>query len=91
MAKIKELSKDTRKKIVDLHQAGKSESTIGKQFKLWPFLLNWRIFSIPDLLKNPREHAKKSKWSYLRPAHLCYSILNLHFKAATMAAQPEGH
>jgi len=31
MAKTKELSKDTRKKIVDLHQAGNSESTIGKQ------------------------------------------------------------
>ncbi|KAI4883812.1 hypothetical protein NFI96_009985 [Prochilodus magdalenae] len=31
MAKTKELSKDTRKKTVDLHQAGKSESTIGKQ------------------------------------------------------------
>uniref|UniRef100_A0A3Q4AGJ8 Lipid desaturase domain-containing protein n=1 Tax=Mola mola TaxID=94237 RepID=A0A3Q4AGJ8_MOLML len=31
MARTKELSKDTRKKIVDLHQAGKSESTIGKQ------------------------------------------------------------
>ncbi|KAI4902454.1 hypothetical protein NFI96_000072 [Prochilodus magdalenae] len=29
MAKTKELSKDTRKKVVDLHQAGKSESTIG--------------------------------------------------------------
>ncbi|KAL6468015.1 hypothetical protein MHYP_G00236920 [Metynnis hypsauchen] len=33
MAKTKELSKDTRKKIVDLHQAGKSESTIGKQLR----------------------------------------------------------
>lgn len=31
MAKTKELSKDTRKKIVDLHQAGKTESAIGKQ------------------------------------------------------------
>jgi len=31
MAKTKELSKDTRTKIVDLHQSGKSESTIGKQ------------------------------------------------------------
>ncbi|KAI4886391.1 hypothetical protein NFI96_001745 [Prochilodus magdalenae] len=31
MAKTKELSKDSRKKIVDLHQAGKSESTIGQQ------------------------------------------------------------
>jgi len=31
MAKTKEPSKDTRKKIVDLHQAGKSEFTIVKQ------------------------------------------------------------
>jgi len=31
MAKTKELSKDTRKKTVDLHQAGKSESTIRTQ------------------------------------------------------------
>jgi len=31
MAKTKELSKETRKKPVVLHQAGKSESTIGKQ------------------------------------------------------------
>ncbi|KAI2644449.1 Transposable element Tc1 transposase [Labeo rohita] len=31
MAKTRELSKDTRNKIVDLHQAGKTESAIGKQ------------------------------------------------------------
>ncbi|KAK3558674.1 hypothetical protein QTP86_023221 [Hemibagrus guttatus] len=31
MAKTKELSKDTRNKIVDLHHAGKTESAIGKQ------------------------------------------------------------
>ena len=31
MAKTKELAKDTRKKIVDLQQAGKNESMIGKQ------------------------------------------------------------
>ncbi|KAK3564010.1 hypothetical protein QTP86_006830 [Hemibagrus guttatus] len=31
MAKTKELSKDTRNKIVALHQAGKTESAIGKQ------------------------------------------------------------
>ncbi|KAI4872076.1 hypothetical protein NFI96_006706, partial [Prochilodus magdalenae] len=31
IAKTKELSKGTRKKTIDLHQAGKSESTIGKQ------------------------------------------------------------
>ena len=31
MAKTTALSKDTRNKIVDLHQAGKPESAIGKQ------------------------------------------------------------
>jgi len=31
MPKTKELLKDTRKKIVDLHKAGTSECTIGKQ------------------------------------------------------------
>ncbi|KAI3357970.1 hypothetical protein L3Q82_002994 [Scortum barcoo] len=31
MAKTKELSKDTRNKIVDLHQAGKTESAIAQQ------------------------------------------------------------
>lgn len=30
MAKTKELSKDTRNKIVALHQAGKTESAIGR-------------------------------------------------------------
>ena len=34
MAKTKELSKDTRNKIVDLHKAGKTESAIGKQLGL---------------------------------------------------------
>ncbi|CDQ76976.1 unnamed protein product [Oncorhynchus mykiss] len=34
MAKTKELSKDTRYKIVDLHQAGKTASAIGKQLGL---------------------------------------------------------
>uniref|UniRef100_A0A8C7LUD5 CRK SH3-binding GNRP n=1 Tax=Oncorhynchus mykiss TaxID=8022 RepID=A0A8C7LUD5_ONCMY len=34
MAKTKELSKDNRNKIVDLHQAGKTESAIGKQLGL---------------------------------------------------------
>ncbi|KAK3513058.1 hypothetical protein QTP70_000943 [Hemibagrus guttatus] len=31
MAKTKELSKDTRNKIVELHQAGKTESAIGSK------------------------------------------------------------
>jgi hypothetical protein len=34
MAKTKELSKDTRNKIVDLHQVGKTESALGKQLGL---------------------------------------------------------
>ncbi|KAK3523639.1 hypothetical protein QTP70_005835 [Hemibagrus guttatus] len=36
MAKTKELSKDTRNKIVDLHQAGKTESAIGAPHKISP-------------------------------------------------------
>ncbi|KAI3359654.1 hypothetical protein L3Q82_014038 [Scortum barcoo] len=39
MAKTKELSKDTRNKIVDLHQAGKTESAIGKQLGVKE--INW--------------------------------------------------
>ena len=34
MAKTKELSKDTRNKIVDLHQDGKTESAIDKELGL---------------------------------------------------------
>jgi hypothetical protein len=34
MAKTKELSKNTRNIIVDLHQAGKTESAIGRQLGL---------------------------------------------------------
>jgi hypothetical protein len=34
MAKTKELSKDTRNKIIDLHQAAKTESAIGKELGL---------------------------------------------------------
>ncbi|KAK3527802.1 hypothetical protein QTP86_006872 [Hemibagrus guttatus] len=40
MAKTKELSKDTRNKIVDLHQAGKTESAIARALKMkcgWVF------------------------------------------------------
>jgi len=35
MAKTKELAKDNRKKIVDLHQVGKSESTIIQRQSAW--------------------------------------------------------
>ncbi len=48
MAKTKELSKDTRNKIVDLHQAGKTESAIGKGNKFFKKSYNvifWICFS----------------------------------------------
>jgi len=71
MAKTKELSKDTRKKIVDLLQAGKTESTIGKQLgekkstvgaivRKWPRPL---IISL-DLGLHARSHPMGSKWSW---------------------------
>ncbi|KAK3508701.1 hypothetical protein QTP70_004255 [Hemibagrus guttatus] len=37
MAKTKELSKDTRNKIVDLHQAGKTESAIANESNIMPW------------------------------------------------------
>ncbi len=47
MAKTKELSKDTRNKIIDLHQAGKTESAIGKQ-------LGVKKSTVKQLLENGR-------------------------------------
>ena len=60
MAKTKELSKDTRNKIVDLHQAGKIESATGKQLGLKKSNGNGRhtrplIISL-DLGLNARSH-----------------------------------
>ncbi|KAK3512388.1 hypothetical protein QTP70_007965 [Hemibagrus guttatus] len=44
MAKTKELSKDTRNKIVDLHQAGKTESAIDKtKMQFGTLLRNGRL------------------------------------------------
>jgi len=55
MAKTKELSKDTRKKIVDLHQGGKSESTIGKQLgvkksTVGAVVKKWKTYKTTDNL-----------------------------------------
>jgi len=55
MAKTKELSKDTRKKTVDLHQAGKSESTIGKQLgvkksTVGAIVRKWKTYKTTDNL-----------------------------------------
>ncbi len=65
MAKTKELSKDTRNKIVDLHQAGKTESAIGKQLgvkksTVGAIIRKWKTYKTTDNL--PRSHVG-SKWS----------------------------
>ncbi|KAG1953319.1 hypothetical protein F2P79_009893 [Pimephales promelas] len=63
MAKTKELSKDTGKKIVDLHQAGKSESTIGKQLgvkkksTVGKIVRKWKTYKTTDNL--PRSGAPR--------------------------------
>ncbi len=60
MAKTKELSKDTRNKIVDLHQAGKTESAIGKQLgvkksTMGAIIRKWKTYKTTDNL--PRSGA----------------------------------
>ncbi|KAK5923245.1 hypothetical protein CgunFtcFv8_000233 [Champsocephalus gunnari] len=63
MAKTKELSKDTRNKIVDLHQAGKTESAIGKQLgvkksTVGAIIRKWKTYKTTDNL--PRSGAPKN-------------------------------
>ncbi|KAK3536294.1 hypothetical protein QTP86_001395 [Hemibagrus guttatus] len=55
MAKTKELSKDTRNKIVDRHQAGKTESAIGKQLgvkksTVGAIIRKWKTYKTTDNL-----------------------------------------
>ncbi len=55
MAKTKEQSKDTRNKIVDLHQAGKTESAIGKQLgvkksTVGAIIRKWKTYKTADNL-----------------------------------------
>ncbi|KAK3567185.1 hypothetical protein QTP86_012120 [Hemibagrus guttatus] len=62
MAKTKELSKDTRNKIVDLHQAGKTESAIGKQLgvkksTVGAITRKWKTYKTTDNL--PRSGAPR--------------------------------
>ncbi|KAK3530300.1 hypothetical protein QTP86_023925, partial [Hemibagrus guttatus] len=61
MAKTKELSKDTRNKIVDLHQAGKTESAIARALKMkrgWVFQLD-----------NDPKHTARATKEWLRKKH----------------------
>ncbi|KAK3560862.1 hypothetical protein QTP86_022609, partial [Hemibagrus guttatus] len=62
MAKAKELSKNTRNKIVDLHQAGKTESAIGKQLgvkksTMGAIIRKWKTYKTTDNL--PRSGAPR--------------------------------
>ncbi|KAK3535885.1 hypothetical protein QTP70_021184 [Hemibagrus guttatus] len=62
MAKTKELSKDTRNKTVDLHQAGKTESAIGKQLgvkksTVGAIIRKWKTYKTTDNL--PRSGAPR--------------------------------
>ncbi|KAK3509749.1 hypothetical protein QTP70_008388 [Hemibagrus guttatus] len=62
MAKTKELSKDTRNKIVDLHPAGKTESAIGKQLgvkksTVGAIIRKWKTYKTTDNL--PRSGAPR--------------------------------
>ncbi|KAK3559927.1 hypothetical protein QTP86_026957 [Hemibagrus guttatus] len=62
MAKTKELSKDARNKIVDLHQAGKTESAIGKQLgvkksTVGAIIRKWKPYKTTDNL--PRSGAPR--------------------------------
>uniref|UniRef100_A0A8C5DN57 Transposase Tc1-like domain-containing protein n=1 Tax=Gouania willdenowi TaxID=441366 RepID=A0A8C5DN57_GOUWI len=55
MANTKELSKDTRNTIVDLHQAGKTESVIGKQLgvkksTVGAIIRKWKTYKTTDNL-----------------------------------------
>ena len=55
MAKTKELSNDTRNKIVDLHQAGKTESAIRKKIGLkksnvGEIIMKWKTYKTTDNL-----------------------------------------
>ncbi len=62
MAKTKELSNDTRNKIVELHQAGKTESAIGKQLgvkksTVGTIIRKWKTYKTTDNL--PRSGAPR--------------------------------
>ncbi|KAI3364128.1 hypothetical protein L3Q82_010797 [Scortum barcoo] len=65
MAKTKELSKDTRNKIVDLHQSGKTESAIGKQLgvkksTVGAIIRKWKTYKTTDNLPRPEAPRKIS-------------------------------
>ncbi|CAJ0915364.1 unnamed protein product, partial [Ranitomeya imitator] len=66
MVKTKELSKDTRNKIVALHQAGKTESAIANQLgvkKSTPVHVRARLKFAREHLDDPEEFGENVLWS----------------------------
>ncbi|KAI4883330.1 hypothetical protein NFI96_000271 [Prochilodus magdalenae] len=63
MVKTKELSEDTRNRIVDLHQAGKTESAIGKQLDVkkstvGAIIRKWKTYKTTTNLPRSGLHAR---------------------------------
>ena len=68
MAKTKELPKDTRNKIVDQHQAGKTESAIGKQLGLkkstvGAIIRKWKTYKTTDNQKSKTADNLPRSWA----------------------------
>ncbi|KAI4874517.1 hypothetical protein NFI96_016609 [Prochilodus magdalenae] len=102
MAKTKELSKDTRKKSADLHPAGKSESTIGKQVLEWPSEspdLNtienlWRQLKVRVAQQQPHnitalEEICIEEWAKI-PAAVCAHLVKTYRKDLTSVIANKG-
>ncbi|KAK3514203.1 hypothetical protein QTP70_009458 [Hemibagrus guttatus] len=98
MAKTKELSKDTRNKIVDLHQAGKTESAIGKQLgvkksTVGAIIRKWKTYKSTDNLPRsgaPRKISPRGVKMITRM--VSYSLLTqlLIMTSAASVAAPQG-
>ncbi len=87
MAKTKELSKDTRNKIVDLHQAGKTESAIGKQLSVkkstvGAIIRKWKTCKTTDNL--PRSGAPRK----ISPRGVKYDYKNCEQKSQNHTGGP---
>ncbi|TWW74049.1 hypothetical protein D4764_14G0000500 [Takifugu flavidus] len=85
MAKTKELSKDTRNKIVDLHQAGKTESAIVHVQARLKFARehsddpeeDWEnVICLANILLSPTSSMESREQSRTEPARLT-SLLSL--------------
>ena len=96
MAKTKELSKDTRNKIVDLHQAGKTESAIGKQLGLkkstvGAIIRKWMTYKTTDNLPRsgaPRKISPRGVKMITNPRTTRGDLVNDLQRAGTKVTRP---